>query len=315
MKYRLISSFIEEMFITPHFSRVVCKERNINMMIRHSKVALLMTKIYLFIALISLLIATSGLISIPASLPVVNQNDEQTIQLEQARLIVNIAINQNPDNRFLNHFYKADWLLTSNYNELTALQKPAFDGDSFSRRIAEFNQTAQLTYKIYNDCITALLILSIGSLVLTSFTLLKPSYLASFFLMVLPIILIVILSAYDLSFDPLTETYFVIFFITGFIIYFFQLVFTFRYENPSKLESSKPFGLRRSLVFINFGMVMTLTPLIIGIGSSATSSHARLALALFGEEIMTYIVLIVGVIILLIGIVLFMKSLKKTNTL
>lgn len=194
-------------------------------MFKHSKAALLMTKVYLFITLISLLITISGLISVSDSLPVIDQNEKQSIQLEQARHIVNIAINQNPDNRFLNHFYKADWLLTSNYNDLISFQKPAYDGDSFSRRIADFNQTANLTYEIYNNCITALFVLSIGS-----------------------------------------------------------------------------------LVFINFGMVMTLTPLIIDIGSSATSNHARFALALFGEEIMTYIILIVGVIILLTGIVLFIKN-------
>jgi hypothetical protein len=262
--------------------------------------------LYGLVAAGGLYLAVVGQKTAPAPLPLIDTSGIRAEQLDQARHMMEQAQQQQPDQMILTMFYKG-WLLEFDYRPLSTYSEPRYDGDSFERRIASYNDTAGLIDEIYRDAVNALAFLSSGSLILTILMLWIPGYLLSVLLAAYPVIVVFFCTLLDINWDPLEYSW-IPFGVLGGVIFLLQLVFSFRYGRPEHRTVEGAPGLisyRRGLVMLNLGVFMLVGALGMASGAlSGTSRSARtlVGMALFGEEGIALLGFLGGIVLVISGV-------------
>jgi len=276
-----------------------------------SKLIPLLCIVYGLFAIAGIYIATLGYYSKPEPLPLIDENVNKPEQLEQAKRIMERAQKQQPDHAILNMFYKG-WFLESDYKSLNTYKKPRYDGDSFEKRIKNYNNSVKHISPTYQDAVTALFFLSSGSLVFIIIMLRIPSYLVSALLAIFPVFIVFTCSLLDINYDTL-EYCWIPFISLGGLIFFLQIIFSFRFGRPEHRTIEGIHGLmlyRRGLFMFNFGIFMLVSSFLMASGSLTGSSHStrtRLGLALFGQDGVVLIGFITGIILVIPGLYYMLK--------
>jgi hypothetical protein len=270
--------------------------------------------LYVLIAVAGIYIAFLGHSYMPLPLPLIDKTVPKTKQYEQAKLILEQARKQQPDQTFFKEFYRGLWWLENDFEDLIDFRKPKFEGDSYKKRLNSFNRGAVSILDIYKDAVFAISFLSSGSLILIVIMLLNPCYLNSVFLACYPVVTVFACVLLNINYDPL-EYFWIPFIVMGGVIFLLQLISSFKFGNcPEHQTDAGKSGLtryRRGLFFINFGVLILLSALLMATGSLSSSSHSMrtsLGLLIFGEEGVAIIGIIVGVIMLIFGLVNMKKS-------
>jgi hypothetical protein len=275
--------------------------------------------LYGVIATAGIYIAFLGHRSMPEPLPLIDITVSKTEQYEQAKLILEQARIQQPDPTIFNEFYRGLWWLENDYEDLIDFRVPKFEGDSYQKRLNSFNRSAATVSNIYKDAVFAISFLSSGSLLLIIIMLLNPCYLNSVLLACYPVVTVFSCVVLNINYDPL-EYYWVPFIATGGVIFFLQLISSFKFGNcPEHQTDAGIPGLtiyRRGLFFINFGVLILLGVLLMASGSLSNSSHSMrtsLGLLIFGEEGVAFIGFIVGVSMVILGLINIKNSSISTK--
>ena len=265
--------------------------------------------LYGIIAISGIYIAYLGHSFMPEPLPLIDITVSKTAQYEQAKLILEQARKQQPDQTFFSEFYRGLWWLENDYEDLIDFREPKFEGDSYQKRLNSFNRSAATVSNIYKDAVFALSFLSSGSLILIIIMLLNPCHLNSVLLACYPVVTVFACVVLNINYDPL-EYYWVPFIAMGGVIFLLQLISSFKFGNcPEHQTDAGQSGLtiyRRGLFFLNFGVLILLGALLMATGSLSGSSHSMrtsLGLLTFGEEGVTFIGFIMGVVMIILGLI------------
>jgi hypothetical protein len=268
--------------------------------------------VYGLTAAAGLWIAIVGVIRTPAPLPAIDDPDERSAVLEQARLVAEAAERQQPEHVILTMFYKG-WLMESELESLVDYTEPRYEGDSFERRVASFGDTARRIDEIYRDATIALALLSTGGLILSFVMLLAPGYLRSLLLAVYPLVAVLTFVVLGINYDPL-EFCWIPFIILGASIFVLQLVFSFRFGRPEHRTVDGLPGLmiyRRGLALVNLGAFMVVSALLMASGSikgTSRSARAMLGQMVFGEDGIVLIGIVVGLGMLVPGVYYLLRK-------
>jgi len=169
------------------------------------------------------------------------------------------AQKQQTGHVILDLFYKG-WLLEYDYKSLVKYKQPMYDGDSFEKRLKSYNVTARHISHIYQDAVTALTFLSTGSLVLILFMLFRPCYFSSVLLAGFPVLVVFVCVVFDINYDSL-EYCWIPFIVFGGVIFFSQLIFSFRFGRPDhRTVEGLPHLIlyRRGLLILDLGLFLLL---------------------------------------------------------
>jgi len=286
--------------------------KRLKMDIPKSKVIPLLCIIYGLIAIAGVYVAVLGHNSKPEPLPLIDETANKLEQLEQAKRIMEQAQKQEPEHVILNMFYRGGWLKYE-YKSLNTYQQPMYDGDSFEKRLRSYNDSAKHVLDIYQDAVTALAFLSAGSLLLIIIMLRTPGYLVSVLLAGFPVLVVFTCALFGINYDPL-EYCWIPFIALGGIIFFLQLIFSFRFGRPEHRTVEGLPGLmiyRRGLLMLNLGIFLLVSALLMASGSISGSGHSsrtRLGLVLFGEEGVVLMGFIAGIILVIPGLYYMLKK-------
>jgi hypothetical protein len=197
--------------------------------------------------------------------------------------------------------------LEYDYKSLNKYQQPVYEGDSFEKRLESYNDSVKHILDIYQDAVTALTFLSAGSLILIIIMLWSPGYLVSLLLASFPVLVVFICALFGINHDPL-EYCWIPFIAFGGIIFFLQLIFSFRFGRPEHHTVEGIQGLmiyRRGLLMLNLGVFLLVSALLMASGSLSSAGHSsrtRLGLVLFGEGGVVIMGLIAGIILVIPGL-------------
>jgi hypothetical protein len=271
--------------------------------------------LYGIIAAAGIYIAFLGHSSMPETLPLIDKTVSKPEQYKQAKLILAQARQQQPDQTIFNEFYRGLWWLESDYENLIDFREPKFEGDSYQKRLNSFNSSAATVSNIYKDAVFAISFLSSGSLVLIVIMLLNPCYLNSVLLACYPVFTVFGCVVLNINYDPL-EYYWVPFITMGGIIFFLQLISSFKFGNCPNHQNDEGMSrltvYRRGLFLLNFGVLLLSGALLMATGSLSSSSHSMrtsLGVLIFREEGAAVIAFFVGAIMVIIGL----KNMKNSS--
>jgi len=277
-----------------------------------SRLTPLLCIVYALFAMAGIYIAALGYHSKPEPLPLIDETGDKLKQLEQARCIMEQAQKHQTGHVILDMFYKG-WLLEYDYKSLVKYKQPMYDGDSFEKRLKSYNVTARHISHIYQDAVTALTFLSTGSLVLILFMLFRPCYFSSVLLAGFPVLVVFVCVVFDINYDSL-EYCWIPFIVFGGVIFFSQLIFSFRFGRPDhRTVEGLPHLIlyRRGLLILDLGLFLLLGAMLMEGGVNfgpGYSRKVRLGLALFGEEGIVVIGFIVGIILVISGLYYLRKK-------
>lgn len=277
-----------------------------------SKLIFLLSIVYGLFAIVGVYVAVLGYYSKPEHLHLIDETGNKPEQLELAKRIMEQAQKEQPNQVILNMFYKG-WLLEYDYKDLKKYQQPLYEGDSFEKRLKNFNDSSKRIPHIYQDAVTALAFLSTGGLVLVIIMLRTPGYFVSVVLAGFPVLVVFTCAVLGINYDPL-EYCWIPFIALGGIIFFLQFIFSFRFGRPEHRTIDGMPGLiiyRRGLLLLNLGIFILVGSLLMATGSISGSGHSMrtgLVLALFGEEGVVIIGFIVGIIMVILGLCYLLKK-------
>jgi len=273
-----------------------------------SKAIPLVCVVYGLLAIAGIYVAVLGHFSKPAPLPLIDKTGVMQ-DIQQAKRILAQAKKQAPTNQILSQFYYLEGLEWK-YERLVTYVKPAYDGDRYEKRLTDFNEDAKQILDTWDDAIITLSFLSVGSLILIIIMLRSPGYLVALLLGVFPLLVVFTCLLLDINYEKLENCDYCwpTFIALGAIIYFLQLIFSFRFGRPEHRTVEGLPGLmiyRRGLFFLNFGAFSLIFALLMAGGSLSSrghSSYTRLGLVLFGEGGIAALGFILGTIMTIAGL-------------